>query len=83
MVISQSPPAGTEMQKGDKVTVVISKGKEEKPPKTVTRELSIAYQPKVPGQPQEVQIYIDDMNHNLTEPSETVYITRTLNKQLN
>ncbi len=82
MVISQSPPAGTEMHKGDKVTVVISKGKEEKPPKTVTRELSIAYQPKVPGQPQEVQIYIDDMNHNLTEPSETVFITQDIKRTI-
>lgn len=82
MVISQSPAAGTEMHKGDKVTVVISKGKEEKPPKTVTRELSIAYQPKVPGQPQEVQIYIDDMNHNLTEPLETAYITQDIKRTI-
>jgi serine/threonine-protein kinase len=82
MVISQSPAAGTEMAKGDKVTVVISQGKQEKPPKTVTKDLIIPYEPAVPGQPQEVQIYIDDMNHNLTEPSETIYITQPLKKQI-
>jgi eukaryotic-like serine/threonine-protein kinase len=82
MVISQSPPAGTEMHKGDKVTVVISKGKEEKPPKTVTKEVPITYEPEVPGHPQEVQIYIEDMNHNLTEPSETFVITQDSKRQI-
>ena len=42
-IISQTPAPGTEMKKGDKVSVVISKGKEEKPPKTVSREITIEY----------------------------------------
>jgi serine/threonine-protein kinase len=75
MVISQSPTAGTEMQKGDKVSVIISKGVEEKPPKTYKQEVSIPYQPTEPGKTQSVQIYIDDMNHTLTVPADTFSIT--------
>jgi eukaryotic-like serine/threonine-protein kinase len=82
MVISQAPTAGTEMHKGDKITVVISKGKEEKPPKKVVKEVTIPYDPATPGQPQEVQIYIEDMNHSMTEPAETIYITQTIKKQI-
>jgi eukaryotic-like serine/threonine-protein kinase len=82
MIISQSPSAGTEMEKGDKLTVVISKGKEAKPPKTIKKEIIVPYDPSVPGQPQEVKIYIDDMTHNITELYDTRYITQTLKKQI-
>lgn len=82
MVISQSPSPNTEMDKGDKVVVVISKGKEEKPPKKVVKEVNVPYDPATPGQPQEVQIYIDDMNHNITELAETTYITQDSKKQI-
>ncbi|CAH2713307.1 Serine/threonine-protein kinase PrkC [Neobacillus rhizosphaerae] len=86
MVISQSPPKGTEMKKGDKVTVIISKGKEEKPPKEVIIYLTIPYEPSVPGEPgqkQLVTIFIEDMNHSMTEPSELpFYITENTKKQI-
>ncbi|MEH7353064.1 Stk1 family PASTA domain-containing Ser/Thr kinase [Neobacillus drentensis] len=78
MVISQSPVKGTEMKKGDKVTVIISKGKEEKPPKEVIIDLTIPYEPAVPGQPgqkQLVTIFIEDMGHSMTEAADTFYIT--------
>ena len=85
MVISQSPPKGTEMKKGDKVTVIISKGKEEKPPKEVNIELTIPYEPAVPGEPgqkQSVTIFIEDMQHSMTEPAETFYITENYKKNI-
>jgi serine/threonine-protein kinase len=84
MVITQSPSSGTEMQKGDKITVVISKGKEEKPPKTVTKDLSIPYEPTVPGAPQTVQIYIGDMNRSISEPidSAPITVTQTYRRQI-
>jgi eukaryotic-like serine/threonine-protein kinase len=82
MVISQSPSPDAEMYIGDKVTVVISKGKEEKPPKKVVKEVNVPYDPATPGTPQEVQIYIDDMNHNMSEPAETTYITQNIKKQI-
>ncbi|MFL6560164.1 MAG: Stk1 family PASTA domain-containing Ser/Thr kinase [Bacillus sp. (in: firmicutes)] len=87
MVISQTPKPGTEMTKGETITVIISKGKEEKPPKTVIKDITIDYEPTVPvpGEPvkkQEVIIYIEDMNHSMTEPAETFFITETTKKQI-
>jgi eukaryotic-like serine/threonine-protein kinase len=78
LVISQHPAAGTSVKKGSKITVVISKGPEEIPPKTVTKEIMVPYEPLVEGEPQEVQIFIEDMNRNIEEPSETRYITDVL-----
>jgi beta-lactam-binding protein with PASTA domain len=77
------------LRKGDKVTIIISKGKEEKPPKTIVKDVTIDYEPTVPvpvpGEPvekQEVLIYIEDMNHSMTEPAETFFITETTKKQI-
>lgn len=82
LVISQSPAPGTELNKGDKVTVVLSKGKKEIPPKTVFKEITIPYQEVTPGQANEVQIYIDDMDNSMTEPFETMLITETVKKRI-
>lgn len=85
MIISQDPKEGTELKKGDKVTVVISKGKETKPPKKVLRDVTIPFEPAVPGQPgqkQKVLIYIDDMYHNISEPAEVFEITETKTIQI-
>ncbi|UAC49349.1 Stk1 family PASTA domain-containing Ser/Thr kinase [Bacillus aquiflavi] len=82
LVISQSPAPGTALKKGEKVTVVISKGKKEIPPKTVIKEITIPYEPSEEGQQQEVQIYIEDMNRSMTEPFETFYMTETTKKRL-
>lgn len=76
-IISQSPLPNTEMSMGDKVSVVISKGKEDKPPKDVTIDITIDYNPIVPGEKQRVLIYIEDMNHSMTEPADDFEITST------
>ncbi|MBI0578446.1 Stk1 family PASTA domain-containing Ser/Thr kinase [Neobacillus cucumis] len=82
MVISQSPAPGAQLKKGDQISVVISKGKEEKPPKNVSIELSIPYEPATPGTPQEVRIFIEDMNHSMTEPAESFAITQDTKKMI-
>lgn len=82
LVISQDPAPNTELKKGSKVKVVISKGKQEIPPKTVYKDVFIPYEPTEEGQVQEVQIYIDDMNHSMTEPYETNYITENFKIRL-
>jgi eukaryotic-like serine/threonine-protein kinase len=81
-VISQSPEPGTELDKGDEVKVVVSKGKKEIPPKQVFREITIPYDAEPLGTPQEIQIFIEDINHSMTEPYETFYITETVKKRL-
>ncbi len=80
LVISQTPEPGATVKKGSKITVIISKGPEEIPPKTVTKEIDIPYEPEVDGVPQEVQIFIEDMNKSMTEADETFYITENTKK---
>lgn len=79
-VISQSPDSGSELVKGDKVKVVISKGPKPIPPKTVEKEIDIPYEPTEDGKPQTVQIYIDDMDHTMTIPADTFEITEDTKK---
>jgi serine/threonine-protein kinase len=74
LVISQSPEPATKVEKGSTVKVVISKGKEEIPPKSVTEEVNIEYDPVEPGKSQKIQIFIEDIDNSMTEPQETFYI---------
>ncbi|MEH6992074.1 Stk1 family PASTA domain-containing Ser/Thr kinase [Neobacillus drentensis] len=81
-IISQSPPPGTAMKKGDTVSVIISKGKEEKPPKTVPVDILIEYTGTVPGQEQKVIIYIEDVNRSMITPADTFPIFATTHKTI-
>ncbi len=89
-VISQKPESGTKIAKGQKVSVVISKGKEKQPIKHIIQTVTIPYEVEesvetdedegVKEQPQEqepqtVRIYIQDRNHSMTDPSEEFTIT--------
>lgn len=68
LVIRQSPEPGTKLKKNDLVKVIVSKGKEQLP---VTKQidLSIVYTGDMEvGEPQQVQIFIEDMNHDFSEP---------------
>ncbi|MBM7647177.1 serine/threonine-protein kinase [Bacillus ectoiniformans] len=82
LVISQSPEQGSKLHVGEKVEVVVSKGKREIPPKTVTKEIIIPYEPEIDGTPQEVQIYVEDMNRSMTEPYEVFMIQGETKKTL-
>ena len=82
LVISQTPVAGTKVEKGSKITTFISKGPEAIPPKKVPIEIIVPYEPKIEGEPQEVQIFIEDMNNNITVPVVTTFITENLTKSI-
>ncbi|WP_153124128.1 Stk1 family PASTA domain-containing Ser/Thr kinase [Peribacillus tepidiphilus] len=82
LVISQSPEPFSRVAKGSTIKVILSKGKEEVPPKIVIREVTIPYEPVIEGEPQEVQIYIEDMNRSMTEPTEIIFITETIKKKI-
>lgn len=70
LVISQEPAPFTKIKKGSQVNVVLSKGKEEIPPKQVNVNITIPYESEEEGKPQEIQIFIEDMNHSMTETYE-------------
>ncbi|MCQ6274047.1 Stk1 family PASTA domain-containing Ser/Thr kinase [Bacillus sp. V3B] len=74
-VMSQNPAAGTSVKKGSKIKVIISKGPQQLPPKTVTEVVKVLYEPLVEGAQQEVQIFIEDFNEDMMEPYVTEYIT--------
>jgi eukaryotic-like serine/threonine-protein kinase len=74
LVIKQDPAPGTNLARGQKVTVVLSKGKKELLPKTENIEISVPYKPAAEGEPNEVQIIIKDMNNPGSEPVHTELI---------
>lgn len=74
-VISQTPKAGTKLEKGGTINVVISKGPKAKQEKFYTNIIEIPYEPFEEGMEQEVSIYIQDKTRTMAEPVETVTIT--------
>lgn len=81
-VIRQSPQAGSEVAPGGTVDVTLSKGPEEIPRAEVSAEIIIPYVPEMDGEPQEVQIYVEDANHSMTEPYEKFLIKEETKRTL-
>lgn len=97
-VLSQNPPTGTKLSKGNDVTVVVSKGVEEKATKTLIRTIEIPYDDtnealadeeapeteiEAPTRtPQKINIYIQDKDHQVTDVYQTFTITETTTKRL-
>jgi eukaryotic-like serine/threonine-protein kinase len=75
IVMSQTPSANAELEKGATITVVISRGKEPLPNKTVVKEIDIPYEPEQEGEVVEAQLYIQDANHDMTKPYKTYRLT--------
>ncbi|WP_449539965.1 Stk1 family PASTA domain-containing Ser/Thr kinase [Ferdinandcohnia sp. Marseille-Q9671] len=76
-VISQSPEKGAKLKKGDTVKVIMSKGPEPKEPKQVTQTITIPYTADEEGTPQQVKIYIQDVNNSITTVYREFPITAT------
>ncbi|BDG48094.1 Stk1 family PASTA domain-containing Ser/Thr kinase [Parageobacillus sp. KH3-4] len=75
LVISQTPKANEKVDRGDTITVIISRGREPLPTKTVIKDIEIPYEPEEEGQVVEAQLYIQDANHNMTTPYKTYRLT--------
>jgi len=78
LVVSQTPAAGEQMKKGETITVVISRGPEPKPSKTVIKDIVIPYEPAAGGQMAEAQLYIQDAHHTMTTPYKTYRLTNSV-----
>ena len=83
-VISQDPAPNTKLKEGSTVKVVISLGKKEEPtPQTITEDITIPYDESLEGEPQTVQIHIEDMNHNdIKVPAETFEIKENTTRKI-
>ncbi|WP_330949032.1 Stk1 family PASTA domain-containing Ser/Thr kinase [Virgibacillus sp. MG-45] len=81
-VIRQKPSANTALEKGATVDVYISIGPEEKPPSTHSITFTVPYNPEEEAEedekptPQTVQIYIGDMNNQISEVYKEDEITK-------
>jgi beta-lactam-binding protein with PASTA domain/predicted Ser/Thr protein kinase len=62
-VMSQQPAPGKELKAGDKIAVTVSLGPVPKP-RNAMREVIVPYEPAEEEQPQEVQIYVYDLDHD-------------------
>jgi eukaryotic-like serine/threonine-protein kinase len=82
LVISQTPQANAELEKGATVTVVISKGKEPLPEKKVIQEIEIPYEPVQDGETVEAQLYIQDAKYDMTKPYKTYRLTETVREKV-
>lgn len=72
-IISQNPAAGTKLQEGATISVVVSKG----PNKTVTKEYPLTYNADndTTGRGNHVVIYIGDDTHTTSSVYKDLYIT--------
>ncbi|MFD1031018.1 Stk1 family PASTA domain-containing Ser/Thr kinase [Metaplanococcus flavidus] len=80
-VISQTPGAGSELEVGSAIDVVLSSGPRELPQKTYIHTVQIPYAPETPEEEGEepveqlIQIYIQDETRTMAEPVEEFFIT--------
>ncbi|WP_332648070.1 Stk1 family PASTA domain-containing Ser/Thr kinase [Lysinibacillus sp. 54212] len=73
-VISQKPSAGTKLEEGSTIQVVISKGPKQKLVKFYKNTVVIPYEPEEPEEEQEVRIYISDKTNTMEKPIEVFSI---------
>ncbi|MEK4629597.1 Stk1 family PASTA domain-containing Ser/Thr kinase [Solibacillus sp. FSL R7-0682] len=76
-VMEQTPKAGSNLEQGSTVNVVLSKGPEAKKQKLYTLRVDIPYEPLEEGSEQTVSVYIQDKTRTMAEPVETIKITES------
>src|SRR5699024_4533698 len=91
LVIRQEPKAGAELYPGDQITVVLSSGPEEENNIAFSRQISIPYSEEREDPedeeseliPNEILIYIDDLDNDYDTPAHEFTITNDVNYRLN
>jgi serine/threonine-protein kinase len=81
-VISQEPSAGTQLEPGSSIEIVLSKGPVAKKIKTFVKSVEIPYEPEIEGAEQIVRIYLQDQTHSLAEPVQEFVLTETKLQQI-
>lgn len=76
-VMDQTPKAGSELEKGGTISVVLSKGPQAKKQEVYSLTVDIPYEPFEEGMEQTVEIYIQDKTHTMVEPIDTIIITES------
>ncbi|MGI8315072.1 Stk1 family PASTA domain-containing Ser/Thr kinase [Halobacillus mangrovi] len=76
-VISQSQAAGTEVKEGSTVSITVSLGPKEEPPRTETVTVKVPFDEESEEAEQEVLIYVGDMDSDISEVSQKETITET------
>lgn len=71
-ISAQTPKENSELEEGSTITVTVSKGPEEQPPRSETISFTIPFQPTIDEDGKEqteqlVQIYVGDMNEDISE----------------
>lgn len=81
-VISQSPKAGEKADIGSTIEVVLSKGAQQQPVKTLVKSVEIPYEPEKADEPQQVRIYIQDRTHSIKDVEQEFQLYSTQVKKL-
>ncbi|PUB18131.1 Stk1 family PASTA domain-containing Ser/Thr kinase [Paenisporosarcina sp. OV554] len=81
-VISQKPVAGTQLEPGSSIDIVLSKGPVAKKVKTFIKSVEIPYEPETEGAEQIVRIYLQDQTHSLAEPVEEFVLTESKQQKI-
>lgn len=76
-VITQDPEAYTDVKEGSTVTITISKGPEEKPPREENVTLEVPFNEESEETEQQVLIYVDDYENDMETPVVEETITET------
>ncbi|MCA1321353.1 Stk1 family PASTA domain-containing Ser/Thr kinase [Bacillus tianshenii] len=76
-IIKQDPAPESQVQKGDKIKLIVSKGPEPED-KSTDIPLEIKYNPSEEGKEQKVELFVEDLNTTMEKPKETYFITDDL-----
>jgi serine/threonine-protein kinase len=76
-IIKQDPAPESQVKKGDKIQLIVSKGPQPED-KTTDIPLEITYKPSEEGAEQKVELFVEDLNTNMDQPKETYIITEDL-----
>lgn len=74
-VVSQDPAANSQLEVGETINVIVSKGPEEKKEKLYVVDILIPYDYALMGEEQQVRVFIQDKTNTMVQPYDEFTIT--------